>query len=123
LPLSDSEAGFRKIISGYRSRAKRKGLPFTLTAFEAKILLTSRCSLCGVGPQRYWNRHGATADSGYPDLFEANGIDRIDSALGYTTDNTRPACFQCNRAKSDLTDYAFRSWVRDVYYHLDLGQP
>lgn len=116
--LTDREAGFRKIISAYRARAKKRRLSWTLTYLEAKILLASRCYYCGQGPTRAYNRHGLTTDTEYGDLFEANGIDRLDPSKGYENFNVVSACARCNYGKhlDDLS--SFTHWISTVYHHL-----
>jgi hypothetical protein len=54
----------------------------------------------------------------YPDLFLANGIDRIDNSQGYTKANTRTACWACNAAKGAKDEWAFYQWVADIHSHL-----
>jgi hypothetical protein len=116
--LSEHEAGLRRIISTYRARAKKRGLSWALTEFEAAILLTSSCFYCGSGPTRSYNRHGLTTDSGYGDLFEANGIDRMDPAQGYEKSNCVSACARCNYGKHTETFDGFIQWISTVYQHL-----
>lgn len=116
--LSDREAGFRRIISAYRSRAKRRGIPWELDNSAAKILLCSACFYCGASGQNFYNRHGLTTDTDYPDLLNANGIDRLDPAGPYSTANCVPACARCNYAKHTQTLPAFLDWLRTVYAHL-----
>jgi hypothetical protein len=116
--LTDREAGFRKIISGYRARAKKRGLSWTLSYWDAKILLASSCFYCGSGPTRSYNRHGLTTDTDYDDLFEANGIDRMDPAQGYEKTNCVSACARCNYGKHTETFDGFIQWISTVYQHL-----
>jgi len=68
---------------GCEKRLKRN----FLTREEAQQLRESPCYLCGVSP--------------------ATGIDRVDSAGEYTTQNSRSCCSRCNYMKKDLELHAF----------------
>ena len=61
--------------------ADRRGLAFELTEEEFKEMRTKPCYLCGSDEKN-------------------NGIDRIDSKKGYTTENSKPCCVWCNRFKN-----------------------
>lgn len=43
-----------------------------------------------------------------------NGIDRIDSDLGYVDGNVKSCCFICNRAKGNLSIIDFRKWIDNI---------
>ena len=40
-----------------------------------------------------------------------SALDRIDSNKGYTPDNVRPCCEQCNSAKSNWSESEFKDWL------------
>jgi hypothetical protein len=44
-----------------------------------------------------------------------NGIDRIDSDKGYTSNNTVSCCKTCNFAKNELTTQEFYDWVQRIH--------
>lgn len=48
-------------------------------------------------------------------VFYCNGIDRIDSDIGYIEDNVKPCCTLCNRAKHTMKVDEFISWVKKLY--------
>ena len=66
----------------YKSSAKKRGLVFELTDAEVEKMVQSSCNYCGIY-----------------DMESVLGIDRIDSNLGYTKNNTVPCCEQCNLMK------------------------
>ena len=41
-----------------------------------------------------------------------NGIDRIDSSLGYSRNNCVPCCKHCNYVKGNLSMNDFQIWVK-----------
>lgn len=49
-----------------------------------------------------------------------NGIDRIDSSIGYTFNNSRPCCYRCNIAKSDQSEIEFYNMIVEVAKHRGL---
>lgn len=53
---------------------------------------------------------------------QTNGIDRVDSSIGYTKDNSVPCCKVCNMAKNTLTVEQFKDWLRRCYHKMILGE-
>ena len=51
-------------------------------------------------------KNGAAMCS-YCGKYIATGLDRVDSSIGYTTDNTIPSCSLCNFTKADLNQTVF----------------
>lgn len=90
-------------LGGYQRSAAKRGLAWELTREFALDLFTQRCFYCGTEPDREISIKGG----GHPVLV--NGIDRIDSSLGYISTNCVPCCSTCNFAKRDLT---FEQWTR-----------
>lgn len=70
----------------YLMRANRKGIEFDFTISEFDQMCSLDCYYCG--------------ESGY-------GIDRINSKLGYTKDNTVPCCTECNTMKWTMSQKDF----------------
>lgn len=64
-----------------------------------KCISLKDCFYCGNPPQKKTSRYNV-------DIF-ANGIDRIDSNLGYVSSNVVPCCFHCNVAKGEFTTEEF----------------
>lgn len=44
-----------------------------------------------------------------------NGIDRVDSSLGYVPDNVRPCCKKCNYMKNQMELKEFHEQVRKIH--------
>lgn len=109
------ESGFRVLLGGYRNGARSRGLPFALSDEEFRALVTSPCAYCGTEPEAVkYGSQGAKREYG---KFKHNGVDRVDSRLGYTKENCVPCCTQCNRAKLDYPLDTFLSWVKRVHAH------
>jgi hypothetical protein len=47
----------------------------------------------------------------------SNGIDIYDNNIGYTNDNVRPCCGQCNIMKKDMNYNAFMQKLSQIYKH------
>lgn len=88
------------MLATAKFRAKRKGLPFNLTAeFLERVCALGVCAYCEV-PVVHGGK-GRHADSGE--------LDRVDPALGYVKGNVVVACHSCNQYKSDLMPAQLRA--------------
>jgi hypothetical protein len=109
--LPPTVATRNRILQGIRTRASGKKMSFSLTDEQMVKLMMSPCYWCGI---RNGNpgRHKVTErQSG---AWPHNGIDRLDSNLGYFPSNVVASCGQCNRAKLDSTPEDFLSMCRRV---------
>lgn len=109
----NGQAYLKALLTRYKSRAKRDERQFLLTETEFFDLITQECHYCGLEPQV----------SEYDSLmvigkFKHNGVDRLDSNLGYTPDNCITACKRCNYAKHTMSYGGFMLWVDSTYNHL-----
>lgn len=86
-------------------RALKMKKEFTLTQDEFTELITSNCFYCGVEPLMKHTFKGCS------EHILHNGIDRYDNSKGYTLENSRPCCFECNRAKGTLTPEEFYNYI------------
>jgi len=50
-----------------------------------------------------------------------NGIDRVDNAIGYLTDNCVACCKVCNRAKLQMSKNEFFDHIKKIYERNNLG--
>jgi len=88
-----------------RRRAERRGIAFCLTETEFLSITSLNCFYCGSPPANV-SKSGV-----YNGDYVYNGIDRVNSELGYVVGNCVPACIICNRAKSDLPLEEFLRWL------------
>lgn len=51
-------------------------------------------------------------------IVKVNGIDRLNSKIGYTEENTVACCITCNYAKASLSEEQFYIWIKRVYNNL-----
>lgn len=104
----------RIIICAYKTNAKKRGFAWDLSFEEFVELAALPCHYCGAGPSNF-----LTARFGHY-TYMYNGIDRLNSELGYFRDNCVPSCKFCNWAKSARTVTEFTAWIIRVYDHLNI---
>ena len=108
------DASLLNLMSIYKlTCAKRRGLAWELTKFQASLLFQSNCHYCGDAPTRVH-----VSGAGSPIKF--NGIDRVDSAKGYEFDNCVPCCTTCNVMKMAMSKSAFFKKCAQIVLRHDL---
>ena len=107
LPLGTSH--IRYVFRAYRKNAKQRGIPFALSMAEFRSIVVLNCIYCGAAPKIGFSL------SRVP--IPLNGIDRVDSQLGYSPDNCVPACTSCNKLKSNRSREDFLNHIRKIYGH------
>lgn len=113
--LPNNRGVISHLILQYKRHAARRRLQFDLGYDEFAQIIKQPCHYCGLPPS---NNKITKNCAG----FLYSGIDRIDSARGYTSGNVVAACAQCNKAKRDLGYDEFLSWVRRVYTHQAMAE-
>lgn len=83
----------------YKDRAERKHIAWELSDAESARLFIGDCVYCG-----------AKADP-------LNGIDRVDSAMGYTYGNVVSCCSVCNMMKLRMLPAEFIAHIRKILDH------
>ena len=94
-----------RIVNNIRKCGYRREKTWTLSNVEAGRLLLQPCHYCGKSSEHLDKEA----------LNPYNGIDRLDSALGYTPDNVITSCRTCNKAKLDSSYSDFKEWIERVY--------
>lgn len=114
IKLSYTERRFKE----YQQSAKDRNLDFLLTYEDFENLISKPCTYCGKLPEYHEREIGekGTISSGY-----MNGIDRIDSSIGYCKDNCVSCCSICNYMKSDLPKHVFFEHITNIYKHIIQG--
>lgn len=97
----------------YRRAAEARSLAFRISFEEFEFLIGRNCHYCGISPRL---DNGCSAQSKI--AVPMNGIDRLDSKLGYFEMNCVPCCFTCNSAKNDMSVADFEGWIIRVAKHL-----
>jgi hypothetical protein len=110
--LPHGEAAMRQVIAGYKCKAKKQGIAFSLTAPQFKQIVAQPCFYCGdINTNIHHSPHG-TGDFAY------NGLDKIDPKKGYTFNNVVSCCKKCNFMKSNLSQGEFIRWIKRAYLYL-----
>lgn len=107
----DGVAAFNHIYRSYKSRAANRKQEFLLTTEQFRDIITRNCHYCKIEPLQEFSVYKAK-DSG---TFLYNGVDRINSKIGYRIDNVVPCCWICNRAKGELSTEEFLAWSKRLY--------
>lgn len=85
---------------------------FNLSFEDFNSLVKQNCYYCGsvpIFPERF------KSEFKNRDIIYFNGIDRIDSTMGYQLNNCVPCCTKCNSMKSDLKLEDFLKHVIKIY--------
>lgn len=108
------------LFSYNRRTALKRSLAWCLTKETYLVLIRKRCYYCGRQPVPLWNPSAkqANGERKFRGVFAHHGIDRKNNRVGYTTANSVPCCWQCNRAKGPTSSTQFRIWIRRVFKHL-----
>jgi hypothetical protein len=93
-----------KVGRAYRRNALLRKIDFELTDDQFRKIILSPCHYC----DSEWSNEVRLK---YDFRMRYNGIDRLDSQLGYVLENCVPCCKICNRAKGDLSVKDFLAWV------------
>lgn len=112
--VSPMDAAYNRIIDVTKRNARTRNYEWRLTREEALGLLTGACHYCGCPPARM-----ARSARG---AFAYNGIDRVDNAKGYLTENVVSCCADCNSGKRTMTKDEFLAWIARVYDHSVQGK-
>jgi len=115
----DREATLLKVqYSHLKRRNESKGFTDTLSFEDFSLLSKSACKYCGLEHSKEIEDRSNESKKGKRlsgHILKCNGIDRVDSAKGYTKSNSVPCCKFCNFAKHTMSEGDFYQWVRRVY--------
>ena len=100
------------LYKNYLSDCNNSNRIFNISKEQFTDLVNSNCYYCGCKPflVRY-NRTKSVSKA-------LNGIDRVNSSIGYIIENCVPCCIYCNRAKNTMNINEFKNWVILIYNNL-----
>lgn len=110
---SYGEAAFNKLYNSYKRQAEKRNFKFELNKEQFSIITKSNCYYCDKSPSMCWKEKGQLWGE-----YIYNGIDRLDSNIGYVIENCVPCCKTHNRMKSDLSLDEFLEACKQVINHL-----
>lgn len=108
ITLPKGHAARNMLLKSYQTNAKKRNLSFSLTDDQFFTITKQLCNYCGVSPETVYKSKSSN--------YIYNGIDRVNSNLGYELDNVVPCCKRCNQAKNDMTEEEFTKWISRVYH-------
>lgn len=100
-----------QIILQYKRHARERGFSWELTFDDVSRIIQSPCVYCGA--ERSNHRVTKNCKEG----FDHNGIDRVDSSMGYSRENVVPCCKICNMTKRDMKQKDFILWLQRAASH------
>jgi len=116
--LPNNKSQKNKILNTYKKHAQSRNLEFKLTAKEFEQLIIEDCYYCGIQPSNIKNPDSVNK-YGNISPFRYNGIDRVDSSVGYTIENCVSCCKLCNRSKGELPLNEWKEWIGRIFKHLE----
>ena len=103
----------------YKIHAKRRKKEFLLSLEQFLNITSSDCHYCGAVPKSGFSSYRKKSGSKkYYGEYKHNGIDRLNSSIGYIENNCVPCCSSCNYAKAEMSVDDFKEWIIKVHAHL-----
>lgn len=104
------ESVFKRRIS---YRCTDRNIECTINVDDFKEIVEKPCYYCGKDPENIFSYKKTKRSDGEEIKF--NGVDRLNSKLGYTKKNSVSCCYVCNIMKNILTNDDFLSQVEKIY--------
>lgn len=117
LKLGKVESSFNDLYSSYRNRSKIKNRYFNLSKDEFSVLTKGKCYYYNKEPAQIKKKQSKLTFIGHDYIY--NGIDRVDSSLGYSLDNCVPCCGVCNKMKLSMSHDEFIGHMRLILENMD----
>ncbi len=105
-------AMIQQVYNYYSKDAKKRNLYFNLNKKQFGRLILASCYYCGI---EWSNQQRDTKKKDSNFILKYNGIDRVNSQLGYEISNIVSCCRTCNHSKRLLDLYTFKTWIIKVY--------
>ena len=118
--INNREDAVLKVQYSHLKRRHKK-LDTTNSVFDFetfKKLSKGSCKYCGLEYSKEIEDRLSERSDGKKlsdNIIKINGIDRIDSKIGYTEENSVSCCKYCNFAKHTMSEDEFYKWIRRVY--------
>lgn len=107
------------IYNSYKYGAKDRNFNFDLSKEQFFELIIKNCYYCDTPPS---NTKEIKTQTYGNHSFKFNGVDRKNSNLGYTIENSVSCCKTCNIAKNNLTEDVFLEWVKKIYTYQSIKE-
>lgn len=112
LSKKKTDAGLNNLVLHYKKGAERRKIPFQLSKEEIREVTSKNCTYCNKKPSMlsYSNKTWENRSQ-----YVYNGIDRINSSIGYVKNNVTTCCKECNIAKASMTVEEFKDFIKRIY--------
>lgn len=114
------EANWNIFYKECEYKAIKRGLSFNLSLNKFKEVSKQNCAYCNCEPSsknRLKNAKTYSKNWIEQSWIYKNGLDRINSNLGYEENNIVACCEFCNRMKTDFTLDFFLKKIEEIYKH------
>ncbi len=106
-------ANAKTVYNSKRKAAIKKGVLFEIPFEDWVKIAASDCYYCGKKPEQL---HSNKSRQNYGH-FKFNGLDRIIPKEPYIIGNVIPCCWDCNKAKSGLSQSDFYELIKKIYFN------
>ena len=100
-------------------------LDFDIDIEDFQQLIKQPCHYCGLNHSNHIKDRSSGVTKGgrkydyvvSDAVLDFNGIDRIDSNIGYMKNNVVTCCKHCNSAKNSMTEPEFIGFISRIYHY------
>lgn len=114
------ESAHHYLFNRLKKDARKRGQSWNLTRDVVRSLVSRPCFYCNLEPALTCSplaNQGLAQERAREATFLRNGIDRLNSAIGYEPGNVVTACETCNKAKLVMSVEEFKAWAERLYNH------
>ena len=104
-------------------RSKKQGYVSNISFSKFKEMSQDKCFYCGLEHSNIATDKSYNGVKASTVVVKYNGIDRVNSELGYSVNNTVTCCKYCNIAKNIMTKDEFMRFIKRVYEYNFKSQP
>lgn len=97
---------YGRLYNNYKQKAKKRNIVFSLDEKTFSALISRPCYYCGEIDKKSNYKTG--------EKFNLNGLDRVDTSIGYIKGNVVPCCWKCNAAKKNTTVNIARKMIEFI---------
>lgn len=105
---------YRNMLRRHYKHNDESVVPITFEQW--RDIVTKPCAYCGEEPSQPLINYYTGETVCY-----VNGVDRVDSSVGYIASNVVPCCVHCNTAKHTLSLAEFFDLIKRIYHFNNLG--
>jgi hypothetical protein len=112
---SKEEYSDRIILKHYKNNSKIRKVSFNVSFDVFRKYIHGNCYYCGTTPSTVYTQIRKRNTKTTTTVSVYNGIDRLNTHIGYEIGNIVTCCPMCNYFKRGLSEKSFIEWVRKVH--------